>query len=271
MTKDQNTTFGYIDEKCKTFRLCQKINRSALGLVDKWIEDSVYDASIFKYGLPQSVRHFVDLPQRSDATYSDVILYHSLTFKCPIRYLEIGVFVGKNFLQMINGLDNAFVCGFDIEDISPVLLNFLNKTEQNSWETAPNSQRKINSTKTTYKSLISENNVQYIAGDVFDEKSWSYLPKDFNIIFSDAFHTGEALLEEWRLMIAHNIFADEFTMFWDDLDNIDMISAFWSIYMSSREIFPNKRIHASIQKFDGWLGGNEHKHGVGCLIVRSSV
>ena len=241
-------------------------NRTTLAAVKSWIAESDYEKSLFQYGLPASVRHLIDAPVGDETTYSDVLAFLAEDLTKQVRYLEIGVSVGKNFLQMLRQLHGALLVGFDIEDINPVFENYLEKGTGVAWETRAGSLRKTPSTLTEYAFLPNDNRVRYLAGDLFDDASWARLTgTTFNLVFSDAYHSADALLAEWRAIKSLGLLdADEFIFVWDDLGG-EMSDAFNRISGEMREIF---RIPASETWFGrcgGWLGTNEGYHAVGVV------
>jgi hypothetical protein len=246
-------------------------NRATLGLVPRWISDADYLGSIFHYGLPAHVRPFIDGYIGDETTYSDVIAYFANLLTAPVRYLEIGVSVGKNFLQLLHYLRNAELVGFDIEDINPTLERFLEKRGQVEWETQPDSLRKRPSRFTEYAFPRNNNRARYLAGDVFDAQSWERLKGEkFNLVFSDAYHSGEALIAEWEKIKALDLLEPrEFTMIWDDLHGPEMQGAFERIAREMQARYGVLPEDCGGGLCRGWLGPQEGHHTVG--IVRKRV
>jgi hypothetical protein len=240
-------------------------NRAALGAVPCWIRESDYESSIFNYGLPRRVRHLIDADIGPETTYSDILLYLAGSLRREVRYLEIGVSVGKNFYQVLQRVRDAQLTGFDIEDINPVLESVLHKTSRVEWETLPTSIRKKPSSLTAYEFAQNRNSVRYVAGDLFDDASWMKLRGGrFNLIFSDAFHSSEALMQEWRMIKSLELLdSAEFVVLWDDLGNRHMRAAFHEIVGDMRDVFGIRTIEAGIELYRGWLGRHEMHHPVG--------
>jgi hypothetical protein len=109
--------------------------------------------------------------------------------------------------------------------------------------------------------------VTYLAGDVLDARSWDRLRgQRFNVIFSDAFHTGRALLNEYDEMLRTAILdPEEFVVVWDDLDNRGMRRAFRRIAADLVSRYGLSEKAASIEFLRGWLGTNERAHAVGVV------
>lgn len=243
------------------------INRATLAKVSCWIRDVDYQNAIYQYGLPSSVRTLIDEPTTSEITYSDVICAFARRAKPSLRYLEIGVSVGKNFAQVVHCVKGADLVGFDIEDINPVLEEMLEKSSEETWVTAEESLRKRPSVLANYTSRSGANKIQYLAGDVFDTQSWDRLRgRTFNVVFSDAFHTGDALKKEWAMIRSLGLLAPEgFIMFWDDLGGYGMRKAFYGFADDIRKSYGADRVTAGLNFFNGWLGEKVPYHPVGFL------
>ncbi len=244
----------------------KKKNRASLAAVKCWIADSDYENSIFNYGLPAPVRHLIDASIGDETTYSDLIAFLARDLTRGVRYLEIGVSVGKNFFQMLNQWSEALLVGFDIEDINPVLERHLEKGERVVWETNPGSLRKAPSSLANYAFPQNGNRVRYLAGDVFDEQSWARLTgTSFNLVFSDAYHSADALLAEWQMIKSlQRLDAEEFIFVWDDLGG-EMGQAFNRISGEMREMFRISASETWLGPCRGWLGTNEGYHAVGVV------
>ncbi len=240
-------------------------NRSNLAAVPSWISDRDYQGSIFHYGLPEYARPFIDGYIGDETTYSDIIAYFAKQLARPVRYFEIGVSVGKNFFQLLHQLGNADMVGLDIEDINPVLAGFLAERDKSEWPTMEGSLRKAPSRLTEYEFAPNRNRVRYIAGDVFDGETWLKLKGEkFNLIFSDAYHSGDALKREWD-WISRLELIDEtgFAFVWDDLDTPEMQQSFDAV---AREMIGRFNLAAEdvgISHCRGWLGTREPPHTIG--------
>lgn len=242
-------------------------NRETLKKVNNWIDDEVYEESIYQYGLPQHARHLIDRDVGKYITYSDAILYLSSFLKKDVNYLELGVSVGKNFLQIINFLKNSNITGLDIEEINPILEKFFCKVKRIEWETMNGSMKRKNSSLTTYIYVPNNNRIMYISGDVFDENSWNQLSGNrYNIIFSDAFHTPEALLHEYQMIKKHSLIdEEEFILVWDDLHG-EMESSFNQIWFDLSKKYNLKDNNKLRIGLNGWLGQNEFVHEIGIIM-----
>ena len=242
-------------------------NRGVLGTVSTWVDDATYENSIFHYGLPRHIRPFINQAIGDEPTYSDLIAYFASLLKSPIRYFEIGVSLGKNFFQMLHQLRDADLVGLDIEDINPVLEGVLEKRSVVEWPTMLGSLRETPSRLTEYRFASNANRVRYIAGDVFDSDTWARLKGEkFNLIFSDAYHSADAILGEWQRIKELALLDErEFAIIWDDLDTPDMQAAFGAIAREMQSLYGIRSEECGIGRARGWIGPYEPAHGVGLV------
>lgn len=239
-----------------------KKNRNYLKNADQWLSEESLSKSYFDYGVPDYIRHLLNEDIGSEITYTDLIAYYARFFK-KASYLELGVSVGKNFLQICDYLQESEIVGFDIENINSPIEKNLEKISSYHWETKENSIRKEPSTFTKYK--YKTNAISYLAGDIWDENSWKELKgKKFNIIFSDALHDPKALLWEYEMIKKYNLLDNEFIIFWDDL-NHGLEKSFFTILEDLKKYKKVKNQNVFFGKVNGWLGKNEQKHDVGII------
>jgi hypothetical protein len=240
-----------------------KINRATLAKVPEWLNNEIKSQSYFNYGVPDEIYPLLSLDIGNDVTYTDLIIYFSKKIK-KINYLELGVSVGKNFFQVASQFENASLTGFDIENINPILQKEFHLGTSRSWETMSGSVRKEKSTYTTYQ--YKSNQLNYLAGDIWDERSWAELKGNkFNIIFSDALHDPKALLWEYEMIQKYELLAPEFVFFWDDL-NHGLEQSFFQIAKGLKRKFDLKTSNIRLIKINGWLGKNYPiKHDVGIV------
>ncbi|MGF1506544.1 MAG: hypothetical protein ACFB51_15640, partial [Anaerolineae bacterium] len=170
-------------------------SREALLGVDEWLSEQAYRESAWQYGLPMgrgAVNGVEFYP-----TYTDLLLLLARYLPDPVRYLEIGVRVGKNLWQMVNVLSGAEVVGMDVEHINPALAARLGSGEcLTEWPytfTDYRGQRRERAaTLTQY--THSDNAIHYLSADKFSDKTWEQLAgRQFNLILSDACHKPESL------------------------------------------------------------------------------
>jgi hypothetical protein len=238
-----------------------QINRKSLDLVDNWIDDAAFQRSFFQYGVPDFIKVNLNKKINEDPTYSDYLLFLAKKHFTNVSYLEIGVSVGKNFFQMLNGLGNAIFTGFDIEEINPVLARRLTFTNSKEWETPANSIKKNMSSLKEYN--FNGKEVNCLSADVWDENSWSKLNGNkYNLVFSDALHTPEAILFEFEMLVKYQLLANKFIIVWDDLVN-QMKDAFFAIIKKYNKIYRIKDVY--LIQANGWVGEFEGPHSVGII------
>jgi hypothetical protein len=237
-------------------------NRESLALVPHWISEETYQSSIFQYGLPPHIRPFIDEAIDDSPTYSDLIVYLANGLR-ELRYLELGPSIGKNLFQVAKAVQSAELVAVDIEDINSIFEQHLTFVGREAWETMPGSKRNALSTETSYR--LAGNRVDYIAGDLFDSATWERLRgRKFNLIFSDAFHSPEALRIEWENITRLNLLADgHFAIVWDDLTSDGMRGAFYQIAAAIRRDRPSAQV--SLELFQGWVGKHERLHPIGIV------
>lgn len=238
-------------------------NRSSLALIPRWLDEQVYQKSIFQYGLPPHIRAFIDEPIDDSPTYSDLIV-HLASGIPQLRYLELGPSVGKNFFQVAKAVQGAELVAVDIEDINPILDEQFMLKGRESWQTMTGSKRTGLSTETIYD--LDGNRIAFIAGDLFDRLTWDRMRgRKFNLIFSDAFHSPDALIMEWENITRLELLADgPFAMVWDDLTSQGMRNAFYRIAAEIQR--ERSSAVVSFELFRGWVGKREPPHPIG--IVR---
>lgn len=223
------------------------INRLALSEVPQWARHEDLVDSLWRYGVPEQW----DTGRRgleetglneieAEPTYSDLIAFICRGLP-KLRYLEIGVSVGKNFLQVARNVPIAktLAC-LDVERLNPVLEEALGGGfvehklgKVQTVETLSGVSREVD--LATYTS----GNVIYLRGDQFSDDTWSALDSQtFNFIFSDGVHSPRALIAEMDFLLAHRLIdtAGPFVMYWDDLVNIEMQTAFNACAERLREV-----------------------------------
>tara|TARA_B100001250_G_scaffold99127_2_gene83301 strand:- start:23114 stop:23959 length:846 start_codon:yes stop_codon:yes gene_type:complete len=215
-------------------------NRKYLNSINKFLPENVYEEN--DYGVQRRIyenleKEIVNLP-----TYSDLIIFLIRNiFNGQINYLEIGVSVLKNYLQINNGIKNSTIVGYDINDLNP---NFNNLDDIK----------------------VNNNNLVYFKGSVLnkdDSKKFNdSFKEDFDFIFSDALHEPHAIRAEYELIIKNNL-KDEFIIYYDDLD-FDGIEKELINIRNDLENYASKTIYLYTLSVYGWIGQNEklHKNGI---------
>jgi len=239
------------------------INRETHNNISCWVENSVLDNSVFQYGIPDYLKHLINVKINNEPTYTDYIAYYSRFLNKPVSYFELGVSVGKNFYQLLNYFEDSTLTGFDIEEINPILSEKLSFDNVREWKGLKSELKANNSSlkEFNYKSC----KVNYLSADIWDSISWAKLEGNkFNIIFSDALHDPKALLFEYEMLKKYNLLAEEFLIFWDDLVQ-GMRESFFQIAADLKEQYNLPRNNIHLIKVNGWLGQHEAKHDVGLI------
>lgn len=249
---------NYDDSKMK--KAIQQ-NRRSLSFIDEWIDETAFKNSFFNYGIPDFIKLNINKPISDSITYSDILLYLSQKHFEKINYLEIGVSVGKNFFQLLAAHNHSQFTGFDIEEINPVLENYLSFSGKIEWPTPEQSIKKTNSSLKKYKFKGME--IDYLCADVWDENSWAKLKgQKFNIVFSDALHSPKAILFEFEMLLKYELMDEKFFIVWDDLVG-KMRKSFFKIIKKYNRNFQIKDVY--LLNVNGWVGANEGAHSVGII------
>ncbi len=217
-------------------------NRTVLSRVKSWISTETLASSFWRYGVPleweSSHTQELDCTGLPDAeaeiTEADILGYLAGELG-NLRYLEIGVSVGKNFIQMCNQTNAEEIVGLDIEEINPALKSCFVHSEL-LWRSTSSYKAETISGKLAdkYTSLIKlggkeeKPSVYYVSADQFRDDTWERLAgKKFNMIFSDAIHSPAALRSELEFLLKYDLIdRQKFIMMWDDLWDDGMQSAF---------------------------------------------
>jgi hypothetical protein len=238
-----------------------RVNRASLQQVDNWIDEEAFARSFFNYGVPDFLKPLINKPISDDPTYTDLMTLIAKSHFKRVNYLEIGVSVGKNFFQLLNALDDAAFTGFDIEEINPVLARRLKPAARTEWPTPPGSIKKNPSSLNAY--TFDSKKVTYLSADVWDANSWSRLEGNkFNLVFSDALHTPQAIMFEFEMLVRYGLLDDRFVIVWDDLVG-KMRNSFFKIIRKYNEVYKIKDIY--LLGINGWVGRNEDPHSVGII------
>ena len=229
--------WAYLTRAPSRFATVYANNRKLLKSVTSWISPQALNGSLWRYGVPvewDAAQHGAmnrsGLPDvDSEITSADLLAFIASQFQ-DLRYLEIGVSVGKTFLQICDQFRSAQIVGLDVEDVNPALLSRFHQP-QVTWR-APtpyevetlSGQRAIkHATMTALSSTV-----HYLSADQFRDDTWQRLAgRKFNLVFSDGVHSAAALRTELLFLLKYNLIDGErFAMFWDDLWGDDMQSAF---------------------------------------------
>jgi hypothetical protein len=211
-------------------------NRALLAKVSDWTDKAALDASLWRYGVPEiwergeretgSTR--LNEIER-EITYTDLIAFLASQFD-DLRYLEIGVSVGKNFAQVRHSVPGEYTA-LDVEAPNPPLLEAMGVDLMTG---APQATQTVETLSGVSREVQlvrhSGDNVTYIQGDQFDNKTWLAMKdRKFNFIFSDGVHSPRALRDELDHLFDANLLdlrSPRFVMYWDDMVDQPMQAAF---------------------------------------------
>ncbi|MAU54849.1 MAG: hypothetical protein CMC29_03440 [Flavobacteriaceae bacterium] len=233
-------TIFYKFNSNKDFKKIINSNREFLKSVQNFLPEEVYLTN--DYGIQRRIYDQIDKKISSHPTYSDFIVFLIIKiFKENINYLEIGVSVLKNFLQINYNILNSHLIAYDINEINPVFTNISAEAKN-------------------------KNTLSYFTGSVLDINDSNEFKKKyknkFDFIFSDALHTPEAIRSEYELIIKDSL-ADKFIIYYDDLDFEGLEFEFSNIKL---DISNNKEQKIYFYTFSifGWIGEHEklHKNGM---------
>tara|TARA_X000000368_G_scaffold418379_1_gene417822 strand:+ start:1774 stop:2619 length:846 start_codon:yes stop_codon:yes gene_type:complete len=231
--------FYYFNRNEELFKIITK-NRNFLKTINKFLPEVHYSQN--DYGVQRRIYNDLEKEIVRVPTYSDFLIFLiNKLFKKNINYLEIGVSVLKNYLQINNGISDSNIVGFDINEINPNFKN-LNEVQKNN------------------------NNLMYFKGSVLnknDAKVFNeFFVEKFDLIFSDALHEPEAIRSEFELIIKDNL-KEEFLIYYDDLD-FDGIEDELEKIRKDLENHIDQKINFYTLKIYGWIGQNEklHKNGI---------
>tara|TARA_R110002051_G_scaffold325548_1_gene428794 strand:+ start:1510 stop:2268 length:759 start_codon:yes stop_codon:yes gene_type:complete len=229
-----------------------KKNRKSLSGVDCFITDKDYNSSPDSYGLPYQVKHLIDLPINEEFTYVDILMFLQQHLQVEkIKYVEIGVSVLKTFYQVANFLEDSELYAFDINKVNPTIAEKFTLTEEGE---------KVN------KYTHNNNKISHFKGNVFKQEDFDLFEKEVggsvNVIFSDAHHTGEGLKAEYDSYI-NEALADDFILYYDDLQNPSMQQFFVEMCKQKKE--KNPSLSTAFLKVNGWLGEHEAQHVNGII------
>jgi len=242
-------------------------NRRAVSLVNDWLPAGLIENSVFRYGVTPEVQPLLNLPLDNECCQADLLAYYGRTFDRRLKYLELGVSVGKTLWQILNTCAPCECWAFDIEEINPVLKEHFALDAREEWPSRPESIKKTPSSISRFTHQPTGSRLTYICADIFDERGWKLLAGGgFNLILSDALHTPQALDFEWTQMTRSNIFDPQgAVIMWDDLDG-----AMRDWFRAKRPAIAG-RLRVNLDRvntlfLNGWLGGREYPHWTGLAL-----
>ena len=249
-----------------------RLNRAVSRQVDSWVIPELLANSIFRYGVPADLEALLDLPLDAECTHADLLVYLGRRMPHPLKYLELGVSVGKTFWQMMNNCGPCECWGFDIEELTPVLKSRLLEQSREEWPSPPGSIKKTASSITRLLHRETGSQITYLCADIFDEKAWGRLAgQQFNLVLSDALHTASALEFEWAHLIQPDVLhPSEVMIMWDDL-NGEMKSWFLGKQPAIGQQLGVAPANVRTLFLNGWLGRREFPHRLGLALKSPSL
>ena len=252
-------------------------NRKTLQQVENWIKKEDWDIpnSVFNYGLPDYIFHFINLPISNDLTEADKICEFIDMLQGNINYLEIGVSVGKTFYQILqyakSHAKQYTISCLDIEKINPSLQHLLGEEyETHSIPSNPPTDSYRKDPQNHIKTWNSHK-VTYYEADEFDDTIWKTMNTKYNLIFSDALHNPGALYKEYSNLRINNLLDDAgFIYCFDDLEAEEdggMWQAVHHIKHNIEQSFPHLYVYVEHSVVNGWIGQYEFKHHFGIIYA----
>jgi hypothetical protein len=257
----------FISEAPAAFAKGYETNRKTLSEFPTWIDEAAMKGSLWRYGVPiEWESNCTDAADRTgvndieyEITQSDLIAFLARDLQ-PLSYLEIGVSVGKNFVQMCRQFPDANIVGLDVEEIYPILRSRFDTCEITKEETTYQVETLSGRSAKKSPSLATLTSADrtapafYLSADQFRDDTWAALkPNKFNLIFSDGVHSASALTTEMQFLLRHDLIdRNRFAMVWDDLFEITMQSAFLANALTLAAIFPRHKF--GVLKLHGTYG-----------------
>ena len=228
-----------------------KKNREVVNGGRIFLSETEYELN--NYGIPGHIFLKLNKDINQFPTYSDLFIFFSKYLEKQVSYLEIGVSVLKNFLQLNANLNSANLFAYDINPIVPTHKYIFNKNIRKNIQIYI-----LDLTK-------NKNELVYFQGSVLERKDTNNFNKyinnkKFNFIFSDALHEPDAVFQEYENLIKNNL-DDEFILYFDDLDFEGLDTTVQISIMSGKEY---KNLYFTTFYVNGWIGQHEklHKNGI---------
>ncbi len=229
--------------KNKELKKIIKKNRIYLDTVSEFLDKKNYEKN--DYGMPPVVFLNINKKINNLVTYSDLINFLNYKFfNCQLNYLETGVSVMKNFLQVENFLKNSHLFAYEIEELNPLFIDEYDIIDENL------------RTKSTL------NEIKYFKGDLGSKKdnlSFNELLKNIKLdfVFSDAHHQPWSLTWEYKNVIKENL-SDEFILYFDDVNFPGIEDVINDI---KKDLEGDNKIIYGVSFFiNGWIGQYEKFH-----------
>lgn len=277
---------------CRTFRNIEGVhdqNRCITGYINKWANPKDLENAVFRYGLPAEVEHKVTIDVGERINLSDLVSFLLTQFDGDVsNYMEMGVSVGKTLFQVLTINCRANVVAFDVEKINPTFEKLLEPAMVRS-KSKPeekllghefnsidyDSPKKDDCTLNTYdQGLLRGNNFYYLNCDEFDNVGWNRMEQlvatfptqSYQVIFSDALHTEDAISFEIDRIFQHNLLnKDHFAYVWDDMGTF--VPPFCERIVNYASPNVRHKISCIVAELPGWFGNNEYDHTIAIITT----
>ena len=235
-----------------------KKNRDHLMTVNEFLPEGEYDDEYNNYGIQNYI--YSNLKKEIDLfpTYTDILVLLLSEFQLRnVNYLEIGTSVFKNFQQIENSLDDSILYGYDMNDLISTIknkYNFKSKIDRAS--------------KQEYFYSKERNEIFYFKNNVLSKEGGeifrNLLDEKINVIFSDALHSEEGILSEYKNLIKGNL-SNQFIYYFDDLNMYDVQDGVEKVFKDLRSNNNNVKFY-SFWSY-GWIGQYEKLHKIGLITT----
>ncbi len=235
-----------------------KKNRDHLMTVNVFLTEGEYDDEYNNYGIQNYI--YSNLKKEIDLfpTYTDILVLLLSEFQLrSVNYLEIGTSVFKNFQQIENSLDDSILYGYDMNDLISTIknkYNFKSKIDRAS--------------KQEYFYSKERNEIFYFKNNVLSKEGGeifrNLLDEKINVIFSDALHSEEGILSEYKNLIKGNL-SNQFIYYFDDLNMYDVQDGVEKVFKDLRSNNNNVKFY-SFWSY-GWIGQYEKLHKIGLITT----
>ncbi len=225
-------------------------NRQSLDHFGELINYKEYEE--IDYGIPSKNFKLIDKQINKTPSNLDLIIFLlGLAKKDTLNYLEIGVSVMKNFMLVDSFLEKSNLVAYD--------LNPIVKKNNKKFQLLDKSSNRL------FVSNETNNTLYYFKGDVLnfkDTKEFNeMLNLNYDFVYSDALHTKEGVLSEYKNLVKHNL-NEKFILYYDDLDikwdTQTVEKAVFEIFDELKTKVQNLKLYTFW--INGWLGQNEKPH-----------
>ena len=239
----KNIFYSFYPVKNNEMKDIISINREFLNVTGEFINKEIYANN--NYGIPPYIYKNINKIINNSITYSDLINFLiNKIYSKKVNYLETGVSVMKNFLQINNFVNNSSLYAYEIEEINELF------------------KMKFSENTDTFDISKGDNSLFYFVGDLGSEEENKRFNEGlnnikFDFVFSDAHHQPWALVWEYKNVIKKNL-GNEFIIYFDDFDFPGMEKVVLDIKNDLNSF--GKEIFGVSFYVNGWVGQYEKLH-----------